>query len=374
MNLHVFNDAHGFFLNLTVKRFIERDALENNLFINLNNKTIYRNTHVKYLNKNILSFQRAIKTLPAIRSVTFYPFDFIAAAFLKELKKPQPEIIVGWVFWGYEYYQRQDNIEVNFDGFSLSYYKRNNSFYNHIKGAVLCNIKKILFIPVFNKQELNNGYCLVNKFYSFLPQDFKNVFQNINNNTCAYYPISFLSINEMKDKIEWGEITDEIMIGHAATPTLNHAEILDMLYLIPFSGKLFIPMEYGEQQYRKELKNKANILFGARAEFLEKRLEMGAYYKRLSQTGFAVFNFRWQESLGNIVFLIWNGAKIFLKQESSVYRQFVAWGLHVFTIDHQLNKENITELLTMEKRQENRIIIEKLFSEHKIREYWERLL
>ena len=107
MNLHVFNDSHGFFLNLTVKRFLESDALQNNLFINLNNKTIYTSPEVKYLKRNLFSFKRVIKTLPAIKSVTFYPFDYTAAFFLKELKKIQPSIKVGWVFWGYEFYQHR---------------------------------------------------------------------------------------------------------------------------------------------------------------------------------------------------------------------------------------------------------------------------
>ena len=209
---------------------------------------------------------------------------------------------------------------------------------------------------------------------TFLKSCCKNVFQYAKTISCTYHPISFLSIEETNYGIVWGNVTNEIMIGHAAAPTLNHAEILDILLHVPFSGKLFLPLEYGEEQYRNEIKNKANLLFNGRTEFLETRLEMQAYYQRLSSVGFAVFNFRWQESLGNIIFLIWNGTKIFLKKESSVYQQFTAWGLHVFTIEHDLNEENIVELLAMEKRLENRNIIENLFSREKVKKYWERLM
>ena len=374
MNLHVFNDSHGFFLNLTVKRFLESDALQNNLFINLNNKTIYTSPEVKYLKRNLFSFKRVIKTLPAIKSVTFYPFDYTAAFFLKELKKIQPSIKVGWVFWGYEFYQQPGSSKTNLDSFSLACYNREISFFNKLKTSVSNVIKKILLIPVFNRQSLINGYSNIDTFYSFLPQDFKNVFQNIKSSTCQYYPISFLSIEEINKNIEWGHIGNEIMIGHAATPTLNHAEVLDMLYSIPFSGKLFLPLEYGDAQYRTEIINRANFLFKGRTAFLLHRLDMQAYYQRISSVGFAIFNFRWQESLGNILFLTWNGAKIFLKQESSVYLQFVDWGLHVFSIEHDLNKENIAEPLNVDQRQKNKAIIEELFSKQKVKKYWEPLL
>jgi dTDP-N-acetylfucosamine:lipid II N-acetylfucosaminyltransferase len=374
MNLHVFNDSHGFFLNLTVKRFLEKDALATNLFINLNKQTVYTDKNVQYINKNILSFKAVVKKIPAVNTVIFYPFDFTAAAFLKELKKKQPRAEVGWVFWGYEYYHRADINWINYDKFSLNFYKTDNLFFSFAKKKCVNILKKILFIPVFNSQRLNNAYTSVDKFYSFLPQDFKNVFEKIEKNTCVYCPIALLSVNEVNSGIEWGQITHEVMIGHSASPTLNHAEILDMIYQFPFSSKIFLPLEYGEDKYREIIKTKANELFGNRVAFLEKRLEMKDYYLRLSSIGFAIFNFRWQEALGNILFLVWNGAKVFLKKESSVYKQFMAWGLTVFSIEDHLTKEGITIILPLSERKKNKELMENLFSEKKIMKYWELLM
>ncbi len=374
MNLHIFNDSHGFILNITVKRFVEMGVMKNNYFINLNKKTIYTNPRVEYLKKNIFSFKRAIKKLPPIISITFYPFDFTAAAFFKEFKKSYPSAKINWVFWSYEYYHRPDINHLNFDHFSTDYYKRKKTFLSNFKKTFSNTIKKILFIPVFNINDLFKCYNDIEKFYSFLPMDFKNVFQYINNKTCEYHPISFISIEDMNSEIVWGKITNEVMIGHAATPFLNHFEIMDKLYNISFSANLLLPLEYGEKQYRKDIKKRASILFNNRVEFLEKRLDMQQYYQRLSNIGYAIFNFRWQEALGNIVFLIWNGAKIFLKEESSVYQQFIVWDLIVFSIEHHLNKENITNLLTFEEKHKNKIIIENLFSEKKVKKYWEQLI
>lgn len=374
MNLHVFNDSHGFFLNLTVERFKENNALENNSFINLTNNTIYTHSQVTYLKRNLPSFKRAVKNIPVITTITFYPLDHTSVFFLQEVKKKYPAVKTSWVFWGYEFYHRPYMNQLNFEAFSAAWYKRQNGVFEQIKNACINLLKKILQIPVFNTTLLQESYAQVNKFYSFLPQDFKNVFATQENTQCEYYPISFLSIDEMKQDIAWGGITSEVMVGHAASPSINHAEMLQQLKAISFSGKLFIPLEYGEKGYGAAIKSLANDLFPNNTEFLEQRLSMQAYYQRLSVIGFAIFNFRWQEALGNIVFLTWNGTKIFLQQESSVYKQFAAWGITVFSIEQDLDRKSIIQLLTAEEQQKNKTIIEGLFAEQKVKQYWAALM
>lgn len=374
MNLHVFNDSHGFFLNLTVERFKENDALKNNSFINLTNNTIYTHPGVTYLKRNLPSFKRAVKNLPSITTITFYPLDHTSVFFLKEVKKKYPSVKTCWVFWGYEFYHRPGLNQLNFEAFSAAWYKRQTGVFKQTKNSCIQLLKKILRIPVFNKTLLQESYAQVNKFYSFLPQDFKNVFATLENSQCEYSPISFLSIDEMKQGITWGGITPEVMVGHAASPSINHAEILQQLKTISFSGKLFIPLEYGEDGYRAAIKKLVNDLFPHNTKFLEQRLAMQAYYQRLSVIGFAIFNFRWQEALGNIVFLTWNGTKIFLNQQSSVYKQFVAWGIIVFSVEQDLDSKSITQLLTYEEQQKNKTIIEGLFAEQKVKQYWAALM
>lgn len=374
MNLHVFNDRHGFFLNLTVKRFQRNEALDNNVFVNLTKKTVYKDERIKYLRQSLPAFRHYVKTLPEPDSVTFYPLDFVAAVFLKELKKRFPAIIVRWVFWGYEFYLRPDRLSDNYENFAATYNRGNNSLVQQARHVTATLIKRVLMIPVFNKLLLLKSYEQVHEFYSFLPQDYKNVFNEKENGRCEYHPISFLSIDQINRGIQWGNLTEEIMVGHSASPTLNHAEVLDKLSEISHPAKLFLPMEYGDLGYREEIKAKAKRLFGDRVSFLEKRMTMPDYYERISTMGFAVFNFRWQESLGNILFLAWNGTKIFLRKESSVYRQCIAWGLRVFTIEEELDSDALSRLLPMEQRLENKAIIERLFSREKVKEYWERLM
>src|SRR5882672_12589369 len=129
MKLHVFNDSHGFFLNLAVSRILESGTAHDHRFINLSDKTIYPNERVNYVKKSIPAFRHYIKELPAIHEVIFYPLDGIAAHFLRLLRMQQPAVQVTWVFWGYEFYHRSDHYADNFDSFSLDLYHRRNNFF-----------------------------------------------------------------------------------------------------------------------------------------------------------------------------------------------------------------------------------------------------
>ncbi len=374
MKLHVFNDLHGFFLNLTVKRILENSAPNAHLFINLNSKTIYRDKRVTYLRRNINSYRKAVQALPEIESVNFYPLDFTAAWFLKQLRTRFPDIPVSWIFWSYEYYQRPEKNGLNYDAFSLAYYRKKNSFVSRLKQTGVGIIKKSINVPVYDKRLLEDAYQLVDHFHSFLPEDFQNVYKNTPNPSCAWHPFSFLSIEDITRNVETAaRLTEKIMVGHAAIPSMNHAEILQRLSTLRIANPLFIPLEYGEKDYREEIMDMANRLFAGRVEFLVQRLEMHEYYRHLSDIGYAVFNFRWQEGLGNILFLAWNGTKIFLREESSVSRQFMKWGITVFSIEKDLSKASLSNRLSAQAAENNRRVLEDLFSEKKVKEYWSLL-
>lgn len=373
MNLHVFNDSHGFVLNVTVDRFEKAGALGNNQFINLRQKTIYKNNRVTYLKKNLRTYKRFVTNCGDIDSVTFYPLDDTAAWFFKEFIKVKPGIRVYWVFWSYEFYHTPGRRELLFDQYSTTYYSQQQTIITQIKRMGTIAVKKLIGIPYHNQKLLNEAWRQVNTFFSFLPQDYKNVFSEVKSD-CTYSPISFLSIEKITNGLKPASIGFKIMVGHAASPTANHAELFEQLSRIGINNNIVIPLEYGEAQYRLKIKQIASGLFPNQVEFLENRLSMTEYYQKLSDIGFAVFNFRRQEALGNILFLVWNGAKVFLNDASSVYKQFRMWGLTVFSISSDLNKNQFEELLSPDEASRNKKILENLFSENKVKKYWEVLM
>lgn len=374
MNLHVFNDPHGFNLNFTIERFAKASALHDNFFINLNNKTIYKDERAVYVKKNILAYRQIACELKDVQKIVFYPFDYVAAYFLREFRQYHHTKDVSWVFWSYEFYHRPDKYLLLLDTFSFKFYKRNQTVKGRIRNNFAVIAKKILQIPVFNLKLLEDGYRQINTFYSFLAEDFTNVYFEMNNPHCNYRPISFMSIEQITTGLNTKPLTNKIMIGHAAMLTANHAEIIQHLSRMGIRNNLFIPLEYGDDEYKKRISQLAENLFPKQVEFLENRLSLKEYYEKLSDIGYAVFNFREQEALGNIIFLLWNGAKVFLREESTVFRQMKKWGISVFSISKDLYASELQKLLSLDDIIKNKKILETLFSEQSVKEYLDPLL
>jgi dTDP-N-acetylfucosamine:lipid II N-acetylfucosaminyltransferase len=370
--LHVFNDPHGFMLNATVERFKRENRMEANRFVNLTHKTIYPHNDVVYLEKSITSYKTFIHSMPEIASVAFYPFDETAAWFLHELHKKQPALPASWIFWSYEFYHQPETYTDLLEPFSLQFYKKNQQTLNGLRNQASKLAKKILRIP-YRNHLLKQGYQYIKDFYSFLPEDYKNV-SAVFDQKPAYHPISFLSLDEMTSSLSPGHLTNTVIIGHSASVTGNHAEILEKLKKIDPDNNLLIPMEYGEAAYREEILRLAGNFFPGKVNFITNRLTLTEYNQQLSIAGYAIFNFVKQEGLGNIVFLLWNGTKVFLREESSAFKQFRNWGLKVYSVNKDLNKEALSTLLDPRDAVSNRKILESLFSEERVREYWQPLM
>ncbi len=374
MNLFVFNDSHGYNLNLIIDHCQKGGLLENNLFINLTKKTLYKNNKADYLDSNLRSFKNKIISLPVITSVTFCPLDHVAAYFLTELKRIQPSVITRWVFWSYEFYHLPGSYKKLLRGYSLQAYHQRNKGIKRIIIQIKNFVKPFLHIPVLNAKLLIDTYKYVDEFYSFLPQDHSNVQSKAPELKAKHHQISFLSIEQITHKInKSNQLSNEIVIGHSARLTGNHMEILEKLSTITIDNKIFIPLAHGDADYKNEVKKNGLQYFGNRVKFLEKELDQHSYFNRISVAGFAVFNFTMQEGLGNILFLLWNGAKVFLRQESTAYKQFKAWGIIVFSVDNDLTEFNLNQLLDDSGAKANRLILENMFCEDKVKEYWKPL-
>jgi dTDP-N-acetylfucosamine:lipid II N-acetylfucosaminyltransferase len=372
MTLHVFNDSHGFTLNLTVSRFASNNKLADNIFVNLTDKTIFKNGRVIYLGKKLSVYRKFIKGIKNVERVCVYPLDGITAVFLQIVEEKFPDIECDWIFWSYEYYQRPAYYPKLFGTFSGSYV--NSLRVSRIKAAAANFVKKLLGVPVGSESTLESYYSRIRKFYSFLPQDHRNIYDNRTGPKPIYHQFSFLTTEEISKDVVPQPMQKLILVGHAASPTGNHAEILERLAANKIEHQLLIPAEYGDKKYGAAIKQLAEFLFPGKVNWIGERLELKDYHQKLSAAGWAVYNFYTQEALGNILFMTWNGSKIFLNEESSVYQQFRNWGLKVFTVNNDLNNDQLSSFLPPADADHNRKILEDLFNEQQVNKYWRSLM
>ncbi len=142
----------------------------------------------------------------------------------------------------------------------------------------------------------------------------------------------------------------KILIGNSATIENNHADVLPLLTAISDKDYSFsLPLTYGQfSRYKSQIKSKYKRKLGERVTFLEGHLSLEEYYSFLQKHPTAVFLHYRQQGLGNILYLLYTGTKVYLSQHNVVYRWLKKNGVEVFIFEVDFLKDVQTQQLTLD--------------------------
>lgn len=364
MNLHLFMDPIGHYCSKFAAR-VGRIDPENNLIVNINEAQIkfegviefkgYGKTFRKFLDSN-KNFSRVYYHYynPIFQEVNFI------------LKKKNPEIISVWCFWGGDFFSLPEFLEDKYLPFSSScikktIVKRSNFFrnnltklYHKIKGTIHYNY--LSYIKSFQRIDFFAGY-----FYD----DFE-IVKNLSNANFKFHKFPYLSLdlilgNSYSDNGFYN--SDSVMVGHSADPSLNHYEILEILNKREFSAEVYLPLSYGNDIYKEKL-IKASKSFDLSIKIQSEMLPLDEYNLKQRSFGFAIFNVSHQQAFGNIISLLWFGVKLFLHENSSIYKEFKSLGFYIYEIAN-LNDESAFNPLSLEQKRINRELLNEILSSEK---------
>lgn len=366
MNLHFFDDSIGHYSNMTADRILKID-MDNNIIINLNTQCKIKSNKLIYINYKSKEFTELFDN--NIERVFIHYYSKKMQNLLKSINK---DIIKIWCFWSADFYELPKFIPEIMDEFSKkSIYQKANykwKIYSFLKET----LKKIQ-----NKEYyLHNDYIKsINQFDYFaclLETDYKNV-QNICNSKMKHLPWAYLSIEQSLNYTINNDFNtgDSIMINHSASPFLNHFEVIKKIEGFEVSNKIWIPLSYGNEFYKEKLihaLNKLNLNIEIEHNFLSNE----QYNTKLNEIGFAIFNNKIQQAIGNIIPLIWKGVKVFLREENSVYKDFKNLGLNIYSIETL--DINSFEPLSIFEKETNRKLLKKILSDEKLDLYYKNIL
>lgn|GEM_PF-1882803 len=377
MNLHVTNDTYGLYTAEIAERVKNSEYHKNNIIVNLSEQAEIKAALVAYIAGNTTSFQHYIDKLERVDKAIFHPYDLTAYEFLQILLKRFPGIKVYWICWSYEFYNLPHVVNKLYEPFSLQYVKSKTSMTGKVRRSILKSVLHIrgsLGIKKNYWQKLKHSGTLVDYFCSPFPTDFFYLNKIIPPNQIAYLPFAYLSLNKIMPVLDnYSSRGDKIMIGHSASPDGNHYEVIKKISSFKTGHSIILPLVYGDKVYAELIKDVAKAHF-KEVEVMETKLDKAAYYQKLCEVGYAVINVKVQQAVGNIMGLIWMGAKVFLDKRSSIYIDFVSWGIHVFNIQDHLNEQELSTKLTAQQIDNNKQIMLQNFGEEKVYEGWRNIL
>ncbi len=189
----------------------------------------------------------------------------------------------------------------------------------------------------------------------------------------SYYPIEYI----FKD-IENVTVTNQnILIGNSAYPSNNHLEIFEILGKMNIQGRRIIaPLNYGDREYMDHIVTVGAEKFGESFEPITEFLHIEDYYAKIKQCGVVIMNNYRQQAVGNILAMIWMGAKVFLDEKNTIYHYLKRLGVIVYSINKELTLSNdgIFDPLKNEEIEYNRkILVQEIGEENLLKNLKEQL-
>lgn len=381
MLLHLVPDNNFQFINAAIDSFESVYPKKNKFLVGIRSND-YKFNYIHQRDKVFFAPYESREYYNLIGDITQYK-----AVLLHYLDKPKLKIIKGsqgninfvWISWGADIYSRlpqwkypllgseEKKVIAKIKSSSVLEYKIRISFlfnfvvnlWTQVKLAKFKkNIKKIKYYSTIipNEREIVEDFFKINAKYvrfSYGSNDNfdKNKISNLNNN-----------------------ITEtNILIGNSGAPTNNHVEIINILSRKNLSGKKVIaPLNYGgNKEYIKYINDLGIEKFGNSFVPLLKYLDKSEYFDIIATCSVCIMNHSRQQAMGNNIFMLAKGAKVFLSENNPAYYYFKDMGVAIFSIEQDLlnsTNEDVFNELPFQSKDSNKKIIEKEFGAEAILE------
>ena len=180
----------------------------------------------------------------------------------------------------------------------------------------------------------------------------------------TYYPIEFTFKNNQD--IELG---NNILVGNSATPTNNHFEVFELLSKFSLEErKIITPLSYGNKVYAEKVKRLGDNMFKDNFFPITEFMTLEKYNKVIQQCGVVIINTYRQQAVGNILSMLWMGAKIYLDNKNTFYKYLKRKGFFIYSINDDFKIENfkVLGLLTKEEKIHNKQILKREISTERL--------
>ena len=170
----------------------------------------------------------------------------------------------------------------------------------------------------------------------------------------GFYPSNIVEPFEMNTFVK-SEGTTNILIGTSALARNNHISIIQHLENFSFEKnvKFYFPLSYGDKAYGDSIAQIAKQKLGTNnVVILGEFMTLEEYRKILASMDIAIFHHLGQQGMGNIRFLLFSGADVYLNRDSTSYEYLDDLGFEICVIDD----------FSVDKKTNNRELAAKCFS------------
>ncbi len=300
----------------------------------------------------------------------FKSYDLIVFHSFSQLISPEifnipEEIPTVWLGWGYDYYDLIGNLD---DLLLPETKKFSDQSYKTILRSAIDKALRIAFKLAGMSKSRKKAIERLSLFSPVLPNEYDMV---LNSRNWQCFPEqarwNYGTMEDHLIKGFEGEQVDSnaILIGNSASLTCNHKETFDFLVKAGVENrKVIAPLSYGDPVYGEKIAALGKKYFSSDFNPLEDFMPIQDYVATIKQCGYVIMNHKRQQAVGNIVIMLYLGARVFLRQENPTFPFLKDLGVELSSVQ-ELEKDILlldTPLSTEEKERNKRLVSE----------YWSR--
>ncbi|MDV5390970.1 TDP-N-acetylfucosamine:lipid II N-acetylfucosaminyltransferase [Shewanella xiamenensis] len=281
-----------------------------------------------------------------------------------------------WLGWGYDYYSRPFDTDLLGESLILpktsAQIKKQNgkkattSLFGILSRIMKSFVKRLVDSKFFYNLAMKN----LKVFSPVLPQEYDLVKHKYGlGQVTKYSPWNYgILERHIIKNMQLGEINsaNSILLGNSATPTNNHFEALDTIVKSTTERTIYVPLSYGDMEYAKLVKDyiNNNQKLARCCQVLDTFMPLADYNAIINNCGFVIMNHVRQQALGNIVAMMYRGSKIFLREESVLYKYFKSMSAYVYSVQElEVNPSLLHSHLDTYEIEHNRLILKSVWSE-----------
>jgi hypothetical protein len=159
-------------------------------------------------------------------------------------------------------------------------------------------------------------------------------------------------------------IGKNIFIGNSAAFTNNHLDILNKLSQLRIERrKVILPLSYCDYYgYAADVCAAYKNILGDDFIPIIDFMPIDQYLDLYNKCGFAIYGQERQAAIGNIIYALRSGIKVFMSETNLAYRYFKDLGMYIYSIQEDLSQESIDKNLSKEEINTNFQIINSLYN------------
>lgn len=316
--------------------------------------------NVKLVNSDINNLNTFINQLKGETIVIFHSMFYVNSYVTNRLDK---DVKIFWFLFGAEFYGNQKLFKSSeFLGALTRKIFEKDTNYSWIKEVIKKNFRNFYyktFKGIYSPYaEMLNAMNRSNVLGILYKEEYNNIINKLGVNKKLHLDFTYYPIERMISNMEDRVVGCNILIGNSASYTNNHLEVFEKLTTLNLKdSKIICPLSYGNNNYRNQIKKIGEEKFGENFQALIDFMPLKSYNEYIKSCNIVLMNHYRQQAVGNVMTMLWMGAKVFLDERNTLFHYLKRLGVTVFSINRDLNESKDLKPLSINEQNINRKLL-----------------